>query len=60
MPSITPAARVTFVVEATSRLRKLQREMDRLSQRDENYEDNRHALQAAIQELRNMISANVQ
>jgi len=31
-----------------------------VSQRDENYESKKRALQAAIQELRKMISANVQ
>jgi len=36
----------------------LQREMARVSQRDENYESQERALQAAIQELRKMISAN--
>jgi len=31
-----------------------------LSQRDEDYESKKHALQAAIQELRKMISVNAQ
>jgi hypothetical protein len=60
MPSVAPAARVAFVVEAISGLQRLQREMTRMSQRDENYENKKRALQAAIQELRMMIPANVQ
>jgi hypothetical protein len=60
MPRVAPAARVAFVVEAISRLQKLQRELARVSQRDEDYESKKRALQAAIQELRKMISANVQ
>ena len=34
--------------------------MARVSQRDENYESKKRALQAAIQELRKMISANAE
>jgi hypothetical protein len=60
MPSVAPAARVAFAVEAISRLQRLQREMARLSQRDKNYKSNQRALQAAIRELRKMISANGQ
>ncbi len=60
MASVAPAARVSFVVEAISGLQRLQREMARLSQRDEDYESKKRALQAAIQELRKMISANAQ
>jgi hypothetical protein len=60
MPRVSPAARVAFVVEAISRLQRLQREMARVSQRDEDYESKKRALQAAIQELRKMISVNVQ
>jgi len=60
MASVAPAARVAFVLEAVSGLQRLQHEMARLSQRDEDYESKRRALQAAIQELRKMISANVQ
>jgi hypothetical protein len=60
MPSVAPTARVAFVVEAISGLQRLQREMARVSQRDENYESKKRALQAAIQELRKMISVNVQ
>jgi hypothetical protein len=60
MPSVAPAARVACVVEAISGLQRLQREMARLSQRDENYESKRRALQATIQKLREMISVNVQ
>ena len=60
MPRVAPAARVAFVVEAISGLQRLQREMSRVSQRDENYKSKKRALQAAIQELRKMISANVQ
>ena len=58
MPSVAPAARVAFVVEAISGLQRLQGEMARLSQRDEDYESKKRALQATIQELRKMISAN--
>ena len=57
MPSVAPAARVASVVEAVSGLQRLQREMARVSQRDENYESKKRALQTAIQELRKMISA---
>ena len=60
MPSVAPVARVAFVVEAISGLQRLQREMARVSQRDKNYESKRRALQAAIQELRKMISDHVQ
>lgn len=60
MASVAPAARVAFVVEAISRLQMLQREMARVSQRDDDYESKKRALQAAIQELRKMISANAQ
>jgi hypothetical protein len=60
MPSVAPAARVAFVVEVISGLQRLQREMARVSQGDENYESKKRALQAAIQELRKMISVNVQ
>ncbi len=60
MPSIAPAARTDFVVEAISGLQRLQREMARVSHRDEDYERKNRALRAAIQELRKMISANVQ
>jgi len=58
MSSAAPAARVSFVVESISGLQRLQREMARVSQRDENYGSKKRALQAAIQELRKMISAN--
>lgn len=60
MASVAPAARVAFIVEAVTRLQTLQRQMRRLSRDDENYESNQRALRAAIQELRKMISANVQ
>jgi hypothetical protein len=60
MPSVAPAARVACVVEAISGLQRLQREMARVSQRDENYESEKRALQATIQKLREMISVNVQ
>jgi len=56
MPSSAPSANVAFVVEAISGLQRLQREMARLSQGDENYESKKRALQTAIQELRKMIS----
>jgi len=58
MPGVAPVARVAFVVEAISGLQRLQGEMARLSQRDEDYESKKRALQATIQELRKMISAN--
>ena len=51
MSSVVPAARADFVVEAIEQLQRLQREMDRFTPRDENYESNRRALQAAIREL---------
>jgi hypothetical protein len=60
MPSVAPAARVSFVVEAVEQLERLQREMARLAPRDEHYESNRRALQAAIRDLRKMIARNVQ
>ena len=60
MPSVAPAARVSFVVESISALQRLQREMARSTQRDENYESKKRALQATIEELRKSISANVQ
>jgi hypothetical protein len=60
MPSVAPAAGVAFVIEAVAQLRRLQREMTRLAPRDENYESNRRALQAAILELQKMISNNGQ
>jgi hypothetical protein len=41
-------------------IRRLQREMARLSQRDEDYESKKRALQAALQELRKVISDNAQ
>ena len=59
MPSGAPAARADFVVEALAQLVRLQQEMTRLAPRDENYESNRRALQAAIRELRTMIARNV-
>jgi hypothetical protein len=59
MPNVGPAGRVADVVEAISGLRRLQREMARVSQRDENYEGKRRALQTTIRELRKMISAKV-
>jgi hypothetical protein len=60
MASAAPAARVAFVYEALSGLLRLQREMARLSQQDENYADKKRALQVAIQELRKRLSANEQ
>ena len=52
--------RVAFVVEAISRLQMLQLEMARVSQRDEDDESKKRALQSAIKELRKVISANAQ
>ena len=59
MPTVAPASRAAFVVEAIAGLQRLQREMARVSQGDENYESKKRALQATIRELRKMISANV-
>ena len=59
MPSVAPAGRVADAVEAISGLQRLQRQMARVSQGDENYESKKRALQATIQELRKMISVNV-
>jgi cell fate (sporulation/competence/biofilm development) regulator YlbF (YheA/YmcA/DUF963 family) len=59
MPSVAPAARAAFVVESISGLQRLQRELDRVSQRDKTYKRKKQALQTTIQELRKMISANV-
>ena len=56
MPSVAPAARVSFIVEAVAQLQRLQQEMTRLAPRDENYESNRRALRAAIRELQKIIS----
>jgi hypothetical protein len=58
MPSVGPARRTADVVEAISGLQRLQRQMSRVSQRDDHYEGKKRALQATIQELRKMISAN--
>ncbi len=58
MPSVAATAGTEFVVEAISGLQRLQRELSIVSQRDENYESKERALQATIQELRNMISTN--
>jgi hypothetical protein len=58
MPSVAPATRrVAFVVESIARLRRLHRELARVSQRDEDYESKERALRATIQELRKMISS---
>jgi hypothetical protein len=57
MPSVATSARVSCVVEAISGLQRLQCEMARLSQGDENYKSKKRALQIAIEELRKMISA---
>jgi hypothetical protein len=59
MPSAAPSGRNADVVEAISGLQRLQRQMSRVSQRDDNYESKKRALQATIRELRKMISANV-
>lgn len=59
MPSVAPAARIAFVVEAISGLQRLQREMARLSPRDEDYVSKKRAIGATIQDLRKMISKNV-
>jgi hypothetical protein len=60
MRRISPDPRVAIIIEAIAKLRFLEREMNRLSARDENYKSNRHALQAAIRELQMLISANMQ
>jgi hypothetical protein len=57
---IDPAIRFDLVVEAKARLQMLEREMARFSPRDENYEAKRRALRAAIQDLRKIISAQLQ
>jgi hypothetical protein len=59
IPSAAPAAPVAFGVEAISGLQRLQREMALWSQRDEQYEAKKRALETAIQELRKMISGNL-
>jgi hypothetical protein len=59
MPIVAPTGRVADVVEAISGLQRLQREMARVSQRDDNYEGKKRALQTTIRELRKMISAKV-
>jgi hypothetical protein len=58
MPSSAPTVRKDFVVEAISGLQRLQREMARVSQRDENYVGKKRALQNTIQELRKKIPAH--
>ncbi len=58
MPSVAPAARAALVAESIAGLQRLQREMARVSQRDEDYESKKQALQATIQELRKTISAS--
>jgi hypothetical protein len=60
VPSVAPAPRVALVVEAMSGLRRLQREMARVSRRDENYESKKRALEVAIQELRKITINNTQ
>ena len=57
---VAPATSVAVAVEAMFRLERLQREMTRLSPRDEDYASNLRALQAAIDELRKVISRSVQ
>jgi hypothetical protein len=56
MPRVAPAARVAFAIEAIAGLRRLQRGMARLSHRDKNYESNKRALHATIQELRKSVT----
>jgi hypothetical protein len=56
MPRVAPAARIRIVVEAISRLQRLQREMARLSRGNKNYASQRRALHATIQELRKSLS----
>jgi hypothetical protein len=55
MPRVAPAGRVAFIINAIAGLRRLQRGMTRLSQRDKNYESNKRALDATIQELRKSV-----
>ena len=43
------------LLEASFRLKLLQREMIRLAPRDENYESNQRALRTAIRELQHVI-----
>jgi hypothetical protein len=59
MPSVAPAARAALIVESISGLQRLHRQMSRVSQRDNNYESKKRALEATIRELRKMISANM-
>ena len=58
MPSVAPVRRVAVIAEAISGLQRLQREMARVSQRDEDYESKKRALEATLQDLRKMISKN--
>ena len=60
MRRVAPAARVAIVLDTIAKLRLLQREMTRLSPRDEDYQSNHRALQTAIRELQEVISRNVQ
>lgn len=53
MPRVAPAARIRSVVEAISGFKRLQREMDRLWQREKKYQNERRALSKAIRHLRN-------
>jgi len=57
---VAPATSVAPIVQAIFTLQRLQREMARLSPRDEDYESNRRALESAIRELRKIISCSVQ
>jgi hypothetical protein len=57
---VLPTTNTSVVVDAMYRLRRLQREMTRLSRRDTEYKSNRQALQAVIQELRKVISRDSQ
>ena len=57
MRRVAPATRMRLV-EAISGLQRLRREMARLSHVDENYESKKRALQAVIQELQKLLSAD--
>jgi hypothetical protein len=59
MPSAAPVAPHRLRSRSLSGLQRLQREMARVSQRDDDYESKKRALGATIQELRKTISAKV-
>ncbi len=60
MPCVLPAARTRVVANALLGLQKLDREMARLTQKGQNYEDRRRALQLVIQELRKIVVPKIE